>query len=282
MHLLGGDLERELASTGQAWAIFGRNHRWTSFCPLNAYACEPEDLSKALNRVLLHLWFDEGVGVLLQVYDAGAFVGELKLPGDGTVSEADAELIAALQRLTVMTKVEAASLKAWMCDSLQERYEWTVYHGLESLLKLPYYSPIPHELPASLLRSMFGDQITVVGPKNEVGARVVVQPGSTRDWSPSETVTVDLHAQYWVEVWSLNNWKLYNHYKKHLPKHRRSKVDEICSALDKGAYGRVRQLVETVLAEIWDHENWDEIIRSPELVDNEPIVWRAWQRKLKS
>jgi hypothetical protein len=77
-------------------------------------------------------------------------------------------------------------------------------------------------------------------------------------------------------VFSMNNWKLHNRYKKHLPADQRRDVDQLCNAVATGDDDEVPRLVKGILARIWAYEDWDAVIRDPALVDGDEDVWEDW------
>ena len=74
-------------------------------------------------------------------------------------------------------------------------------------------------------------------------------------WGKKEGATVDLHCEYWSTVFSMNNWKLYNRYKKHLPADQRRDVDERCNAVAMGNDDELANRVRGILARVWDRED---------------------------
>ena len=285
MHVLGGEVLDELGAIGQPVAILDRNDRWTSFFPMDGERFSALEASAALRRVVAQVWFSSDSGVVLQVFDAGTDVGEISLPGAGKASAADVDFIRALERLGVLDAYDAATLKARMADPPAILHEWTMDHGLEFLLDVPVVTPLPDALPAAMVQNWLPDDAEIIQPDPEAArpTKPFQEPAATESgkaWTPQERETVELHFEYWRRVWSLNNWRLYNLYKKRLPAARRREVDQLCDALDRGDDATVLGLVQSILASTWEAEDWDACIRDPGLEDNDPDVWAAWMAKV--
>jgi len=273
------------------------NERWTTFVPMDGSTFSCGRVSKVLDRAVLEVWFDDDIGVVIKVYASGDFVGELSLLGeDGDVTEADLELVRKLEDLEVLSRSQRAALLARMShtDGLRD---WTTKHGLEKLLDLPFYKPMPSGLPESALRDLFPGTATVLEPTNARSAkaskakarRPKAAPAASQtatppkeSWTAQQRVTLELHVEYWATVFSTNNWKLYNRYKKHLPADQRRDVDELCNAVGMGNEDEVADRVKSILARIWSCEDWDAVIRDPRLIDSEGDVWDAWLARLSA
>jgi hypothetical protein len=78
----------------------------------------------------------------------------------------------------------------------------------------------------------------------------------------------------------MNNFKLYNRYKKHLPAPERPDVDRLCDAVARGDTAAIQKSVESILGRIWTSEEWDKVIRDPKLVDGDEEEWAAWRARL--
>jgi hypothetical protein len=271
VHVLDGKIGEGLARIGPV-AVLGSNERWTTFVPSDASTFDASDASKVLDRPLVHVWFDDDGGVSSQVYASGDFVGELSLPSDeADVTESDLAFAEKLEDLGILSRVQRAALLKRISNPAGLR-EWTMKHGLEKLLELPFYDPMPvleaEKKPRKAKAEKAKARTTASSPKES--------------WTEKEIATVDLHREYWATVFSMNNWKLYNRYKKHLPADRRREVDELCNAVAMGDDEQVRQLVKGILARIWSCEDWDAIIRAPALVDGDEDAWVEWLARLAS
>lgn len=285
LHVRDGHASDALRRIGHRIAILGSNERWTSFIPVDAASFDDEVASAALDHPVLHIWFDDDRGVVLQVHSAGHFVGELSLPGDEP-STADLELLQKLEALEVLSGAQRAALIhrisiAGGCD------EWISAHGLEKLLNLPFYLPIPSDVPESELRSLLprGATITPPNKSRKATSRTRKQPTSSsrtglarkESWNEKELATVERHCEYWCTIFSGNNWILYNRYKKHLPADQRRDVDVLCDAvLMRGDKNEAMRHIQDILARIWDCEDWDAFIRDPKLMDGDERVWQKW------
>ncbi|APR82874.1 Hypothetical protein A7982_08223 [Minicystis rosea] len=102
---------------------------------------------------------------------------------------------------------------------------------------------------------------------------------TARAWTPEERAVVDLHVHYWTHVWSMNNFTLYNRYKKHLPAPARREADRLANAAALGNDEEIRGIVEGILEQTWDKEDWSTFIRSPKLDDDgtDPSEAKAWR-----
>jgi hypothetical protein len=109
-------------------------------------------------------------------------------------------------------------------------------HGLEKLLDLPYSRPLPSDVPEAVLRDRLPEDAIVLEPatvaRGKTKARKATKPAASKPLAPSkesgsetERATLELHCEYWRTIFCLNNWKLYNRYKKHLPADQRRDVD---------------------------------------------------------
>ncbi len=294
IHVLDGRAHDALLGVGHRVAVLGTNERWTSFVPMDASMFDCRPASKALDRAILQAWFDDDLGVVIRVFSSGAFVGELALPGeaDGEVTEADGELVEKLVELEVLSRVQRATLLKRMSNANGLR-AWTMKHGVEKLLDLPFYDPMPSHLPESQLRTLLPEAAMVLEPatanrtktkarkpKGTVVASLAMSPPKV-SWNERESATVDLHSEYWSTVFSMNNWKLYNRYKKHLPADQRRNVDELCNAVAMGN-DDVADRVRGILARVWECEDWNAVIREPKLIDGDDDVWRAWLKHVSA
>lgn len=294
VHLLGGEGAPALSALGLAVAVLGKSERWTSFVPVLSAAFDPADASRVLDSSLLHVWFDDDHGVTVRVYASGALVGELSLPGndedDDEVTSQTLDLLEKLEHLEILTKAERTTLLRHMADAEGLR-EWTLAHGVEKALGLPAYEPMPTDVSEETLRSLLPPSATVLdasagapasrkkpdssAPRAATGDR----PAKT-SWLPQERQTLALHVSYWADVFCMNNFRLYNCYKKHLPAAERADVDRLCDAVARGDTAEIQKSVESILARIWNAEEWDKIIRDPKLVDGDEEEWAAWRARL--
>jgi len=288
LHVPDSQASDTLWRIGHRIAILGSNERWTSFLPVHAADIDDALMSAALDHPMLHIWFDDDSGVVLQAYAAGNLVGEFSLPGDEP-SSADLELLQKLETLGILTSKQRAALMDRM--SIADGYnEWTLAHGLEKLLELPFYLPIPDEVSESDLRAML-PAVAILTPlkkSKKAPSRTKKQttPSSRTNharketWSEEEMATVALHCEYWSTIFSLNNWTLYHRYKKHLPADQRRDVDLLAEFIAKfDDNDEVMRRVQDILARIWDCEDWDAFIRDPKLEDGDEPVWQEWLRR---
>lgn len=299
--MLGGDGAAGLSALGLKVAVLGESDRWTSFVPVLSAAFDPADASRVLDGVLLHVWFDDEHGITVRVYASGALVGELSLPGndddDGDVTSQTLDLLEKLEHLEILTKAERIALLKHMADADQLR-TWTMAHGVENVLHLPFTTPMPPDVSEEKLLSLLPGTVKLVdgtaATPSAPRKRAAASPGassaasdpidgerpSKTSWSPQERQTLALHASYWADVWSMNNFKLYNCYKKHLHAADRPDVDRLCDAVARGDSAAIQKSVEHILGRIWSAEDWDKVIRDPKLVDGDDDDWTAWRARL--
>jgi len=86
-------------------------------------------------------------------------------------------------------------------------------------------------------------------------------------------------------LWSMNNWKLYTRYKRHLPAPRRDEVEDLVSALVLGGASdeELQGRLEAILLDTWEAEDWNAFIRNPKLLEGEVISEEQlddWKRRL--
>ncbi len=290
LHVRDGHAGDALKRIGHRIAILGSNERWTSFVPVDAASFDDEVASAALHHPVLHIWFDDELGVVIHVYLAGHLVGELSLSGDEP-STADLELIQKLEAMAILTGAQRAALIDRI-STARECDEWALAHGLEKLLELPFYLPIPIDVSESELRSLVPEVVIITPPqksKKNATSRLRKQttsssgtrPARKESWSEKEMATVVLHCEYWCTIFNANNWNLYNRYKKHLPADQRRDVDALCDVIfTHGDKNEAMRRILDILARIWDCEDWDAFIRDPKLIDGDERVWREWQARM--
>jgi hypothetical protein len=286
IHVRDGGAREALPSAGYRVAVVGTNERWTTFVPMDASTFKCERVSKILDRAVLEVWFDDDIGLAIQVYSSGDFVGELSLPGeDGDVTEADLELVGKLEELDVLSRSQRSTLLERMSDTNGLR-EWTMKHGVEKLLDLPSYETMPPDLLEGELRNPLPGSAKAAKTRTSKPKAVISPGGPTpppkESWSNEESATLDLHCEYWGTVFSMNNWKLYNRYKKHLPADQRRDVDELCNAVAMGDDDELAERVRSILARVWHCDNWDSVIRNAELIDGDEDVWQAWRSRVST
>ena len=118
------------------------------------------------------------------------------------------------------------------------------------------------------------------GAKNKVTKHVPLK-ACTREWSARERAIIDLHFYYLTNVWSLNDWKVYSRYKKHLPAESRFEVDQLVDLMMKDLPTAMRAKLEAIFAVVWEAEDWLAVIASDQLArDLEPADRNAWQQRV--
>lgn len=106
-------------------------------------------------------------------------------------------------------------------------------------------------------------------------------PVCTRTWSSRERTIIDLHFYYLTNVWSLNDWKVYSRYKKHLPAESRFEVDHLVDLMMKSLPKEMRAKLEAIFAVVWDAEDWLAMLGSDDLARDLDVHERnAWTAKV--
>lgn len=168
VHVLG-EVRGRLAELGARVAVLGSNERWTTFVPMGTTAFDDGQASEVLGAPLVHVWFEEDVSLVAGIFAEGLRVGELTLSGEDV--EVDAANLSSVDRLVALGIVPAHH-RTVLLERLRDPVGlggWTMAHGLEELLELPYFHPVPIELPeAELLVQLeaAGILVDVVEPVN--------------------------------------------------------------------------------------------------------------------
>ncbi|HUS28157.1 MAG TPA: hypothetical protein VMZ53_06595 [Kofleriaceae bacterium] len=106
-------------------------------------------------------------------------------------------------------------------------------------------------------------------------------PACAREWSARERTIIDLHFYYLTNVWSLNDWKVYNRYRKHLPAESRFEVDQLVDLMMKDLPREMRAKLDAIFAVVWDAEDWLAVLASEELAHDLDVDDRnAWRQKV--
>lgn len=99
-----------------------------------------------------------------------------------------------------------------------------------------------------------------------------------RAWTDRERAIIDLHFHYLTNVWSLNDWKVYSRYKKHLPRESRFEVDSLVDLMMRKLPREMRAKLEAIFAAVWDADDWLAVITSDELARDldaaQQVAWR--------
>jgi hypothetical protein len=288
LHVRGSGGARLLRGVNVPCAFLAANRRWASFVPLAGGEIDEATVAGGAGADVVRVWFDDDSGVVLQFSGPDGFVGELAVPrgdADGLGVE-DQRLIADLAGRKLLSATSAKKLAAWLAEPASVRDAWADRHGVEELFGFPFVRAIPVEADQTLVLEL-APGATIVSPKPGAGAGrsaaatttspAPLPPGPLPD---EARPVVDLHVYYWTNVWSMNNWKLYNRYKKHLPAKERSDVDELAGAVGSGAHHEIPERVTSILTRIWAAEDWDAVIRSPSLDDDGSgdAELNAWRR----
>jgi len=293
VHLLATEGASALSSLNTTVAVLGENERWVTFVPVLSATFDPADASRLMDAVLLHVWFDDDHGITMRVYASGALVGEISLPGndddDDEVTSQNLEFLEKLEHLEILTKAERVALLRHMAET-DELRAFTMQHGVEKVLGLPFTEPLPTDVSEETMRSLLPPSAKILDASTPKRTRTTPAPPSASSdtggratktsWLPQERQTLALHVSYWADVWSMNNFKLYNRYKKHLPANERPDVDRLCDAVARGDTAAIQKSVESILSRIWNAEEWDKVIRDPKLVDGDEEDWAAWRARL--
>jgi len=218
--------KKKLATLEGSCAILASNRRWTSFVPLDQASLDVARVSQLLAVTVLQVWFDEDSAVVLQIFAPDGWQAELTVPLDGTYEfgPEDERFFHGMAERKRLPSALIKELTRKMRQS-QGRDSWLRSHGLEETLGLPFVIPLPVPCTEELLREIVPDAEVVRGVKKGTGKSVLPTlpqgPVARRTWSSSERAIVDLHFHYLMNLWSMNDWKVYYRYKKHLPAERR-------------------------------------------------------------
>lgn len=105
-------------------------------------------------------------------------------------------------------------------------------------------------------------------------------PTTAREWIARERAIVELHLHYLTQVWSVDDWKLYNLYKKYLPAQHRAEVDRLLDMIVSGKPGPFRELHETIMATIWDATDWLAVLEVAEGEFDDAAQRAAWEARV--
>jgi hypothetical protein len=280
-----------LAETGVRSALLAVSPSWASFVPVGAGEPDLGRLAVQARAPVLTVWFDEDSAVTLQVQGPEGQRAELSLPlheAEGPSAE-DERLFEEWVGQKLLSARSAAELRRRLAAPLEQRREWLREHGVERLLKLAFVPPVPLGLELEALRRLAPglELVEAEAPAPGAGAEpeAASSPGAPRKPSPRQQATLALHLHYLTTLWSMNSWKLYTRYKRHLPASRRAEVDALVSALvareesDEELQGRL----EAILVDTWEAEDWDAFIRNPKLLEDEELSEEQlddWKRRL--
>lgn len=253
-----------LKAAGLSYTELAANRRWTSLAPLDGDDFNGAAFAATVGADVVQVWFDDDAGVMLQVDGADGFAGQLSVDffDAGGAGVRDRRFIDAIVRRKLLTAAAARDLKKWLDEPPKRRDPWIRRHGLEKTCGFPYKETFqPSAAPA----------------RNPAPAHGPVPAHDEDDWTlpmprryrlPEDTrPTLELHVFYWSEVWSMNSFTLYNRYKKHLPAADRRWVDKLANAVAMGNTAEIPPLVERILVETWQAEDWAAFIRSPKVDD---------------
>ena len=70
-----------------------------------------------------------------------------------------------------------------------------------------------------------------------------------------ERAIIELHFHYLTNIWSLNDWKVYSRYKKHLPRESRFEVDQLVDLMMRKLPREMRAKLDAIFARIWDADD---------------------------
>ena len=119
------------------------------------------------------------------------------------------------------------------------------------------------------------------GARKQATKSHVPLASSTRKWSARERAIIDLHFHYLTNVWTLNDWKVYHRYKKHLPAESRFEVDQLVDLMMRDLPRMMRDKLDAIFAVVWDAEDWLAVIASDELArDLDADDQSAWRQKV--
>ncbi len=278
-----------LAETGVRSALLAVSPSWASFVPVGAGEPDLGRLAVQARAPVLTVWFDEDSSVTLQVQEPEGQWTELNLPlheAEGPSPE-DERLLKDWVGHELLSARSAAELRRRLAAPLEQRREWLREHGVERLLELAFVPTLPLGLELESLRQ-FAPGLELVeaeAPAPGAAPKAAPSPGAPRKPSPRQQATIALHLHYLTTLWSMNNWKLYTRYKRHLPAPRRDEVEDLVSALvERGASDEELQgRLEAILVDTWEAEDWNAFIRNPKLLEGEVLSEEQlddWKRRL--
>lgn len=277
---------KELATFGVPVAVLASNAAWTSFVPIDGASLDLRGAARILDVPVITIGFDDDAGVVADFFAPDGWHGQLSVPFPEpyAFSPEDARLLGALRERGFVTAPMADDLARGLRSAPDALDAWLRAHDLERTLDLPCIEPMPARCTRRLLGQIAPDA-TIVEPSaaRARSARPVTRTAAApaRAFSPAEHAVIDLHYVYLTQIWSMNDWKLYNRYKKHLPAERRKEVDGFITLfMNQAPDTAVRAALEAILAAAWDAADWDAVIRDPALLAYEAYDRDEWQALL--
>ena len=283
-----------LSKLGIRCAILASNRQWTSFVPLSTSegSFDAGSAAQQIGAPIAEVWFDEDSSVVLRIHAPDGWSAEWSVPLDGTyeLNAEDQRLLKDIEARKLVSSKGIEKLTQELRRPAGAREDWIRSHGIEKLLGFPFVQALPLPCPEHLVQELApGAKVMAAGRKAASKQRptstLADKTGAVRNWSPRERVIVDLHLHYLTQLWSMNDWKVYNRYKRNLPAQRRREVDELINMMMTGASDEeLRRAFEAILATIWDADDWEAMIRDPQLLQNERLEeaqLRDWQRRLE-
>jgi len=279
IHVRGSTGAALLGGVDVPCALLGTNLRWVSFVPLDGADVDAGALAVAASAHVARVWFTDDEGVFVVVTGPDGFGGELNAPrGDeGPASLEDQRFVDELVRRKVLSRAAAGKLIERLSAAPSVRDRWIDDHGFEKLFGFPFVYPIPEGASLEVVLD-FAPSAGIVEPgrvpalgqsaaqRRRRASSPPVSPPQP-ELPPEAGSVLDLHVHYWTFVWSLNNQWLFNLYKKHLPAGERREVDRLGYAVLMGRADEIRELVTTILTRAWSAQDWDAVIRSPQVDD---------------
>jgi hypothetical protein len=270
-------LEELLTGLGGRYGIVGSNGEWTSFVPLGEDPLETAAIARLAGAVVTSMWFDDDAGASLGLAGPDGWRAELAVSleeaGDeaGAPSGQDPRLVDRMVERGVLDAERGAELIAALARPAGERERWVRSHGLEEILGFPATAPLPVPCTEELFAELepegrrFGAGRPWPAPEPESNCAAVA--GAPRRLVPG--AVVDLHFHYLARMWTLNGWRLYSRYKKHLPAERRREVDALVDLIMRDhPEGEIRAAIEDILGSTWDAEDWVAVMREPKILDD--------------
>jgi hypothetical protein len=287
-------LRRELERQGGRWAILGSRRNWTSFVPLEKTPVDVNRLSLVSLGSLIQLSFDRRDGMELKVWNAYGWRAETRIAlGDGYLpGEEDLELFRMMGRLGIAKPSGWRNIVERLHDPAAERDAWLLDGGLEKALELPVVNPIPSPASEEVVLERAARAEVVGGRAERSNSRTPWLEHPPRRTAPRisfnarEQSVVELHLHYFSQLYSLEDLKLYRLYKKHLPFDRRGEVDDLVELRARRAdEAKLRATLEGILSSVWEAEDWEAIIRDPELTARDaltPAQLEDWKQRLSA
>ena len=286
LRMPGRRATKELATFGIPVAVLAANRTWTSFVPIDGASLDVRGAARILGAATVTIYFDDDAGSTTDFFAPDGWYGQLNVPFTDpyAFSPEDAQLIAALRERGFVTPAIADAVTRGLRAAPDAVDTWLRAHELERALGLPCDWSMPTPCTRAYLAGL-APAATVIEPtaarSRSAKAAPSAAPAPARAFSAADRTVIDLHYVYLTQIWSMNGWKLYTRYKKHLPAERRREVDDFINLfMNQAPDTTVRAALDAILAAIWDAADWYAVIRDPAVVADEAYDREGWQALL--